>query len=53
MTEWREARFQLYEKSKVAMVAVDEDIINTQNIEAEIDKSILEAFEEVVTEMKN
>ena len=53
MTEWRAARFLLYEKSKVAMVAVDEDIIDTQNIEAEIDKAILEAFEQVVSEMKS
>ena len=42
--EWREARMRLYEKNKVAMVAVDEDMIDTQNIEAEIDKAVLEAF---------
>ena len=52
--EWRQARFTLYNKKKVAMMAdLDDDMIDTQNIEAEIDKAILEAFELVVHEMKD
>lgn len=50
--EWRQARFALYQKQKVAMMAVVDDMIDTQNIEAEIDKAIIEAFESVITDMK-
>lgn len=31
---------------------LDEDMIDTQNIEAEIDKAVLEAYESIVHDMK-
>jgi hypothetical protein len=48
VTEWRTARFALYEKNKKAMVLVEEDMIDTSQIEAEIDKAIMLAYETAV-----
>ena len=54
LKEWRSARFALYQKNKLAMVPdLDEDMVNTQSIEAEIDAAIVEAFKIVTDKMKN
>ena len=42
--EWRKARFTLFEQKKKDTGQIDEDLIDTQNIDAEIDKFILEAL---------
>ena len=52
LTEWRKARFALYEKKKLAMFLVEEEMIDTSHIEAEIDRAILEAFENSVRDLK-
>lgn len=42
LKEWRAARFALYQKKKQTMdPTLDEEMVNTQTIEAEIDKAIL------------
>jgi len=48
VTEWRSARFALYEKNKKAMILVEEEMIDTSQIEAEIDKAIMLAYETAV-----
>ena len=37
LTEWRMARHALYKRNKKAMIQVDEEMIDTQHIDAEID----------------
>jgi len=53
LKEWRAARFALHNKNKVEMMTDNnDDIIDTQNIEAEIDEEIMKAYKKVVGEMQ-
>ena len=55
MKEWRAARFAQYRASQGAMVASDADaeMIDTQNIEAEIDEAIVKSYHAAVSELKS
>ena len=55
MKEWRAARFAQYRASQPAMVASDAgaEMIDTQNIEAEIDEAIVKSYHAAVSDLKN